>query len=72
MDPNIKLTIKKSEVEIISDALKFVTENVEFKNKHFLTTAQLALLTKKIYEYVDKKPSFVKHSGISDITKGWK
>lgn len=72
MDRNIKLTLKKSEVEVICNSLKFLTENVEFKNKHFLTTAQLALLIKKIYKCVDKKPQFLKHNGINEITKGWK
>jgi hypothetical protein len=72
MDSMEKVIIRKSEAQLILDALEFTANNVEFKNAHYITGDKIASVSRKIKEQFNKKPKISKPKGIFDITNGWK
>lgn len=72
MDPQIKMIIKKSEAQIIVDALEFTANNVEFKNAYFITDDKIAFVGNKIEKQLKQKPKFLSHHSIGEITSCWK
>jgi hypothetical protein len=72
MDSQEKMIIKKSEAQLIVDALEFAANNVEFKNAHFVTSDKIAFITKRIKNQFNRKPKILARQGINEITSGWK
>lgn len=72
MDPIRTIKLKKSEAQLIVNALAFVADNLEFKNLYFISMDGVLRTNQKIKEQIDAKPKFSSPRGIFDITNGWK
>ena len=72
MDSMEKIVIKKSEAQLIVDALEFTANKVEFKNAYFITGDKIDFVAQKIKKQIKQNTKLLERRGIPEITIGWK